>query len=47
MGINMHLSELVSDILDPVVSIHKGGREIISTEDMVARAERLNESKVG
>ena len=25
MGINMHLSELVSDILDPVVSTHRGG----------------------
>ena len=47
MGINMHLSELVSDILDPVVGTYVGGREIISTEDMVARAELVNESNEG
>ena len=39
----MHLLELVSDILDPVVSNYKRGKEIISTEDLVARTQRMNE----
>ena len=47
MGINMHLSEIVSDILDPVVSTYVGGKEIISTEDLIARVEILNEKNVG
>ena len=47
LGINMHISELVSDILDPVVACYEGGREIISTEDMVARSEILNETQKG
>ena len=47
MGINLHISEIVSDILDPVVANYKGGHEVISTEDMVARTELLNEKKSG
>ena len=47
LGVNMHLSELVSDILDPVVSNYEGGREIISTEDMLARSERMNTENEG
>ena len=43
LGINMHLSELVSDIIDPVISTYDGGKEVISTEDMIARAEKLND----
>ena len=39
---NMHISEVVSDILDPVVETYKGGCEIISTEDLIARLEILN-----
>ena len=46
-GINMHLSEIVSDILDPVVSNYQGGREIISTEDGLARVEGLNDKHEG
>ena len=42
LGINLHISEIVSDILDPVVATYQGGHEVISTEDMVARAEVLN-----
>ena len=38
----MHISEIVSDLLDPVVMLHEGGREVISTEDMLARLEILN-----
>ena len=43
LGINLHISEIISDILDPVVTLYKGGKEIISTEDMVARYEIKNE----
>ena len=43
LGINLHISEIVSDLLDPVVMVFKEGREVISTEDMVARLEILNE----
>ena len=43
LGINLHISEIVSDILDPVVGEYVGGREIISAEDMVAQVEILND----
>ena len=42
LGLNMQLSEIVSDLLDPVVATYKGGKEIISTEDMVARVVLVN-----
>ena len=47
LGINLHISEIVSDILDPIVASYRGGKEIISTEDMVARLEIKNESNRG
>ena len=47
LGINLYISEIVSDILDPVVGEYKGGMEIISTEDMIARAEILNDGNNG
>ena len=47
MGINLHLSELVSDILDPVVGHYEGGMEVISTEDLIARMEMLNTRNKG
>ena len=43
LGLNMQLSEIVSDLLDPIVATYKGGKEIISTEDMLARVVILNE----
>ena len=43
VGINVHISEIVSDILDPVVDNYVGSREVISTEDLLARVELLNE----
>ena len=43
VGMNLHLSELVSDILEPVVDTIKEGEEVISTEDMVANLEDINE----
>ena len=47
LGINLHISEIVSDILDPIVDDYIGGKEIISTEDGIARLELVNESNVG
>ena len=47
LGINLHISEIVSDLLDPVVTTYEGGREIISTEDMVARIEIKNDENTG
>ena len=37
----------MSDILDPVVGNYQGGREIISTEDLLARVEILNDKHSG
>ena len=31
LGINLHISEILSDLLDPVVAQYEGGREVIST----------------
>ena len=42
LGMNLHLSEVVSDLVEPLVDKHIGGRENISTEDMIARIEDLN-----
>ena len=47
LGVNMHLSEIVSDVLDPVVGTYKGGMEIISTEDLLARIDIINEETKG
>ena len=43
----MQISEIVSDLLDPVVATYRGGKEIISTEDMVARVVLLNKLHEG
>ena len=43
LGINMHISEVVSEILDPVVELLEGGKEVISTEDLLGKIEILNE----
>ena len=36
-GMNMHLSEILSEILEPIADEAKNTCEVISTEDMVAR----------
>ena len=41
MGMNLHLSELLSDILGPVVGT-LDGTEVISTEDLLALIDDLN-----
>ena len=43
MGMNIHLSEVVSDLIEPLVDKYMGGRESISTEDMIAKFMGLNE----
>ena len=47
VGLNLYISELVSDILEPMVSTLKDGEEVISTEDLLARVDRLNEGLKG
>ena len=41
-GVNLYLSEMVSDILEPSV-----GMEVISTEDTLANLEDISSSMVG
>ena len=43
-GVNLYLSEIVSDILEPMVGVVLGGHEVISTEDLVARVVDMNEA---
>ena len=47
VGLNMNLSEIVSDVLEPMVGTLEGGFEVISTEDMVANIEGVNSEMVG
>ena len=42
-GMNLHLSEVVSDILEPLVGTIEEGVEVISGEDLLARVDRMNE----
>ena len=41
-GMNLHISEVISDILEPMVGRVTGGREVISTEDTLAHLEDIN-----
>ena len=41
-GQNVHMSELTSELIESVVTAYKGGVEIISTEDMLAKWDDLN-----
>ena len=47
VGLNMNLSEMVSDILEPMVGTIQGGTEVISTDDMVANVEEVNKGMEG
>ena len=42
VGLNMNLSEVVSDIIEPMVGTMEGGFEVISNEDMIAKLEGVN-----
>ena len=46
-GINLHMSEIVSDLLEPMVGRVVGGCEVISTEDTLARLEDVSSSMCG
>ena len=43
-GMNMHLSEILSEILEPIADEAKNTCEVISTEDMVAKMLRVDKS---
>ena len=47
VGINMHLSEIVSDIIESCVEYIPGGCEVISTEDFLAQVEDVNTENEG
>ena len=46
-GMNLHISEIVSDILEPMVGRVEGGQEVISTEDSLSSFEDINENMKG
>ena len=37
LGMNLYLSEVISDLVEPLVDTYPGGREVISTEDLLDR----------
>ena len=45
-GMNLHISEILSDIVEPIVDCCEDGNEVVSTEDMVARMEVVNDEMV-
>ena len=47
MGLNLYLSELVSDLAEPMVETIEGGAEVISCEDMLPNVENLNDDMDG
>ena len=44
-GMNLHISEILSEIVEPIVDAYIGGNEIISTEDMKAEIEIINDEQ--
>ena len=40
---NLHLSEINSEVLESVVEAYEGGVEVVSTEDMLAGWDNLND----
>ena len=43
---NLYLSEVVSDIIEPIVGTIEGGEEVVSTEDLLANIEGINSSNM-
>ena len=41
LGMNLHISVIISEIVEPLVYTFDGGPEVISTEDLIARVEDL------
>ena len=44
-GQNDHLSETVSQVLEPVANLYEGGMEVNSTQDLLSRIDELNDGK--
>ena len=42
-GMNIHISEVVSEMVEPMVDAYEDGNEVISTEEFKAKVEILNE----
>ena len=42
VGLNCHLSEVISYLIDPV-TYEEGGNEIDSTDELLARIDKINE----
>ena len=42
VGMNLSLSEIISEVCEAVSSMFEGSKEVISTEDLVARIIKLN-----
>ena len=42
-GQNVHLSEVVSQILEPIANNWKGGMEVISTPDLASKIDGMND----
>ena len=47
MGMNLHLSEILSNVREPLVGTLSEGTELISGEDMMACVDRMNEANYG
>ena len=42
-GMNLHLSEMISKLLEPIANNFDGGLETISGEDMLSKIDQLND----
>ena len=42
VGIGLHISEIVSDLIEPMVGRIKGGKEVISGEDLLGKLDNIN-----
>ena len=47
VGMNLHLSEIISDIQEPIENTIKGGEEVISSEDLQVNMIELNKKNKG
>ena len=47
VGLNLYLSEIVSEITEPMVGTIDGGAEVISGEDLLANVDHVNEDMSG
>ena len=45
VGMNLHLSEILSEVTEAVANCWEDSKEVISTEDMIARLHELNKRK--